>query len=65
MARDAKSSDQYRALAEISDAETAAKAGQGSKVLEHLKKAGKWTFDVARDIGTDVAAEVIKKSMVL
>jgi hypothetical protein len=63
VAREAKSSDQYRALAEVSDAETAAKAGKGSMVLEHLKKAGKWTFDVARDIGTDVAAEVIKKSI--
>jgi hypothetical protein len=61
--REAKSSEQYRALAEVSDAETAVKAGKGSKVVEHLKKAGKWAFDVARDIGTDVAAEVIKKSL--
>ncbi len=63
VAREAKSSDQIRALAEVSDAETAAKAGKGSKVVEHLKKAGKWTFDVATKIGTDVAAEVIKKSI--
>jgi uncharacterized protein YjbI with pentapeptide repeats len=63
VASEAKSSDQIRALAEVSDAETAAKAGKGSKVVEHLKRAGKWTFDVATNIGTDVAAEVIKKSM--
>jgi len=37
-----------------------AKAGNGSKVMKPLNNAGKWTFDVARDISTD-AAEVIKK----
>ena len=63
LAREAKFSDQFRELAEISNAEAAAKAGKGSKVVEHLKKAGKWTFDVATNIGTDVAEEVIKKSI--
>jgi hypothetical protein len=61
--REAKSSEQYHALAEVSDAETAAKAGNGSRVVEHLKNAGKWSLKVAQDIGTDVAAEVIKKSL--
>ena len=58
---EAKSSEQYHELAEVSDAETATKTGNGSKVVEHLKKAGVWTLKVAQDIGTKVAADVIKK----
>jgi uncharacterized protein YjbI with pentapeptide repeats len=60
---EAKTIEQDTAVGEIAHAEAAAKNGDGPGVLKHLKKAGKWTFDVARDIGTDVAAEVIKKSI--
>jgi hypothetical protein len=50
------------AVSEIAKAEKAAQEGQGSKVVEHLKAAGKWALDIATKIGTDVAAEAIKKS---
>lgn len=50
------------AVSEIAKAEQAAKEGQGSKVMEHLKSAGKWALDVATKIGTSVALEAIKKS---
>jgi hypothetical protein len=51
------------AVAEVGKALKEAKAGDGSKVLGHLKAAGKWAFDMATQIGTRVAAEVIKKAM--
>ena len=55
--------DHYRAIAEISEAESAAKDNNGSKALEHLKNAGKWAFSVAENIGTTIAAEALKKAM--
>jgi hypothetical protein len=50
------------AVSEIAKAEQAAKEGQGSKVMQHLKLAGNWALDVATKIGTGVALEAIKKS---
>jgi hypothetical protein len=50
------------AVSEIAKAEQAAKEGQESKVMEHLKSAGKWALDVATKIGTGIALEAIKKS---
>jgi len=51
------------AIAQIAQAEQAAIVGNGPKVMQHLKETGKWALECARDIGVDVAAEVIKKSM--
>lgn len=55
--------EQDIAISEIARAEQLAKAGDGSKIVAHLKSAGKWALDVATKIGTSLAAEVIKKSM--
>lgn len=44
-------------------AEDEAKAKNGPKMIEYLKKGGKWTLDTATEIGTNVAAEVIKKAL--
>ena len=52
-----------RAVLEIREAEEALKSGDKSKVIGHLKSAGKWALDVATKIGTGVAAEAIKKSI--
>lgn len=51
------------AVGVIAEAEVAAKQGNGQKALAGLKKAGKWTWEVATDIGTTLVAEVIKKQM--
>jgi hypothetical protein len=51
------------AVSEIAKAGQAAKAGDGSKTVAHLKSAGKWALDVATKIGTSLAVEAIKKSM--
>jgi hypothetical protein len=62
---ESETEEQFEATKNIAAAETAAKAGNGPKVIEYLKKAGSWAFDTATKIGTSVAAEVIKKSMYL
>jgi hypothetical protein len=59
----AKNPDHWAAVAAIAAAEEGAKEKDGSKVLKSLSTAGKWIFDVAKDIGVDIAAEVIKKSI--
>jgi hypothetical protein len=59
----AKNSDHWEAVASITAAEEGAKEKNGNRVLKSLSSAGKWVFDVAKDIGVEIAAEVIKKSM--
>ena len=51
------------AIGQIAAAETAAKMGDTVTMLQHLKSAGKWGFDVATKIGASVASEAIKKSI--
>jgi hypothetical protein len=51
------------ALGKVAEAELAAAEKDTSRVIEHLKSAGKWTLDFARDIGKDVVAEAIRQAM--
>lgn len=60
---EAKEPDHEIAIGAIAAAGAAAKQGNGAKALEYLKKAGRWSFDVASKIGTDLAAAAIKASM--
>ena len=53
----------YRALAEVSEAEEAARQGKGAEALKRLKAAGQWSFEVATKIGTSVAAKAIQAGM--
>ena len=59
----ASSSSDYQQLAVLSEAEELAKRHNGGKAMEVLSKVGKGALGVARDIGTEVAAKVIAKSM--
>jgi hypothetical protein len=59
----ASSSSDYRQLALLSEAEEQVKKREGSKAMEVLSKLGKGALDVAKDIGTEVAAKVIEKSI--
>ena len=63
MKQEAIEPEQDIAISEVAKAEQAAKSGNGPKVLEHLKSAGKWALDVATKIGTSLTVEVIKKSI--
>jgi hypothetical protein len=47
----------------VAAAETAATAGDGAAVLQHLARAGTWALQCARDIGVDLAAEITKRAL--
>jgi uncharacterized protein YjbI with pentapeptide repeats len=51
------------ALGELAKAEIAATEKDTPKVVEHLKAAGKWTMNFAREIGKDVVVAAIKQAM--
>ena len=59
----ASSSSDYQQLALLSEAEEHAKKHDGGKAMEVLSRIGKGALGVAKDIGTDIAAKVIAKSM--
>ena len=59
----ASSSSDYQRLALLSEAEEHSKKHDGGKALEVLSKVGKGALDMAKDIGTEIAAKVIAKSM--
>ena len=65
LAAKAKSPEEFKAIGEVAEAELASKDKDGNKVVKHLKDAGKWVFDTAKDIGVDVVTELIKKQMEL
>lgn len=48
------------AIGAVAEAEMAAKAGNGPKVLEWLSKAGQWVLDNAEKIGVGVATAALK-----
>jgi hypothetical protein len=54
--------EQQAEIGQVASAEIAAKKGDRKGVVQFLKTSGKWAFDAATEIGTDLAAEVIKKS---
>jgi hypothetical protein len=59
----ASSNSDFQTLRLLVEAEQHARKQDGSKVIEVLSRAGKGLLDVAKEIGTDVAAKVIAKSM--
>jgi hypothetical protein len=55
--------DHDHAVAYVATAEKAASDGDRAAVVTALRKAGEWAFGVAVQIGTTVAAAVIKASI--
>jgi hypothetical protein len=55
--------EHYQALTEVATAEKAAREGNRSAVISALGKAGKWALSTATEIGTTLAAQVIKAAM--
>lgn len=54
------SPEYYVAIGEVSGAEVAARKGDRQGVWEHLARVGKWTLDIANQIGVSIAVEAIK-----
>ncbi len=51
------------AIGKVAEAEQAAKAGDDSKVAEHLKAVGQWALDVAIEIDVAVAVDAIRQAI--
>ena len=60
---DPEKAEHDEAIGDIAKAETAAKAGDTSKVMEALKSAGKWSLEVGEKIGVGVATKVITSAL--
>ena len=60
---EAKTPDDDQIVADIGQAELAAKNGNGPDALRHLRNAGKWALGVATSIGAAVAAAAIKSAI--
>lgn len=63
MKREAIEVEQDQAVSYIGLAEVAAKNGESSSALRHLKAAGSWALDAATKIGTTVAAKAIQQAL--
>ena len=59
MRRDSSEPEHDIAINEVAAAEAAARNGDGPSALEHLKKAGRWAWDVATKIGVSVVAAAV------
>ena len=63
---EARSPEDYAALGAVAGAEVAAKAGDPSRVMQALSTlgaAGKWVLGIAKNIGVEIAAETLAKSL--
>jgi hypothetical protein len=63
LGNEAKEPSQKLAVGAIAAAEQSARDKDGPKVLEYLKTAGKWAFDVAEKIGVELAKDAIKVAL--
>jgi hypothetical protein len=54
---------EIEAAEHVVNASAAAKIGDGSGLLNSLKSAGRWAFDISTKIGTTLATEVIKRAL--
>ena len=63
MQRSAKTPEQRAAAEDVAKAAQSASEQNEPALLQHLKNAGKFALDCAKTIGTDVAAECLKKAM--
>ena len=59
----ASSSSDYQQLVSLSEAEEHAKKREGGKAMEALSRVGKGALGAAKDIGTEIAAKVIARSL--
>jgi len=57
---EAKTPEDDQIIADVGQAELAARSGDGPSAMRHLRSAGKWALGVATGIGVALAASVIK-----
>ena len=59
----ASSASDFAAISEVVKAEEAAKLKDSKSVIQHLGSAGKWVYEVAKGIGTDIISDIIQKQI--
>ena len=59
----AETSDHYKALAELSEAQEAANKGDRKTALESIKRAGNWIWEIAKEVGVGVTVEAAKSAI--
>ena len=59
----AKTPEQSTIVAQLEEAEGAAKSGDRNKTLEKLKAGGAWILEIAKEIGTNVVAKLIESQI--
>lgn len=59
----ASETEDYIVIGAVAEAQKALEEKDSSRVMAHLKKAGKWAFDAATGIGASVAAAAISKAI--
>jgi hypothetical protein len=59
----ASTAEQDEAIGALAQAEKAARKGDGPTVLSKLAACGQWVLGVAKDIGVELAAALIQKSL--
>lgn len=60
LAAQAKTPEEYQSIGEVAKAEIAAQKNDGEQVIKHLKAAGNWVVDIAKNIGIDLVVELMK-----
>ena len=63
MKEQASEAEHFQALAEVKQAEDAARQQDAAKLSGHLRAAGQWSLGVATGIGVELAAEVLKQAL--
>lgn len=61
--QEAETEEQFEAVKHVEAAEREAKAGNGPKMIEYLKKGGSWVFETASKIGISVVEKVIESTL--
>ncbi len=61
--KNAKNSSDYMAISEVVKANEASEVGDGQNVIKHLKTAGTWVLNTAKEIGIEVVSELITKQI--
>jgi len=59
----AQTVEEDKAVASVAEAESEARKGNGTGMLEKLAQAGTWVLGVAKEIGLSLATEALKKSL--
>ncbi len=63
LVKTAKSSDDFAKLSIVAEAEGHAQRHDGPRAVEALAKTGKWLFDFATEVGSDITAKVVAKAL--